>query len=184
MVCPMHHAHGHVGCRQISQWGASLDIENVLPEYPRPQFVRESWLNLNGVCTSAMYVYLSLSRKACGSSSRATRERRLPLARRSTCRSWCRSPSSRVCRASALTTRYVCMSVCMYACMYVCLYVRMYVCTYVCVHIGHEPDSAHAHDSICGIAMSSPRSSSRPATRCCTLARSTGRRSCMSTETR
>ncbi|WP_024795382.1 DUF2804 family protein [Tomitella biformata] len=29
-------------------WGESLDPDNVLPEYPRPQLVRDSYLNLNG----------------------------------------------------------------------------------------------------------------------------------------
>lgn len=29
-------------------WGENLDKENVLPEYPRPQLVRQSYLNLNG----------------------------------------------------------------------------------------------------------------------------------------
>ena len=29
-------------------WGASLDPANVLPEHPRPQLVRDSYLNLNG----------------------------------------------------------------------------------------------------------------------------------------
>ncbi|MCC3283865.1 glycoside hydrolase family 2 protein [Arthrobacter caoxuetaonis] len=29
-------------------WGEALDPENVLPEYPRPQLVRSSWINLNG----------------------------------------------------------------------------------------------------------------------------------------
>ncbi|ACQ79847.1 glycoside hydrolase family 2 sugar binding [Beutenbergia cavernae DSM 12333] len=29
-------------------WGESLDPENVLPQYPRPQLVRDSYLNLNG----------------------------------------------------------------------------------------------------------------------------------------
>ena len=32
-----------------TQWGEQLDRENVLPEYPRPQFQRNSYLNLNGV---------------------------------------------------------------------------------------------------------------------------------------
>lgn len=32
----------------LTKWGESLDIENVLPEYPRPQLVRGSYLNLNG----------------------------------------------------------------------------------------------------------------------------------------
>ncbi len=29
-------------------WGEQLDINNILPEYPRPQMVRDSYLNLNG----------------------------------------------------------------------------------------------------------------------------------------
>ena len=29
-------------------WGQTLDKQNVLPEYPRPQLVRDSYLNLNG----------------------------------------------------------------------------------------------------------------------------------------
>jgi len=29
-------------------WGEALDPEHILPEYPRPQLVRGSWLNLNG----------------------------------------------------------------------------------------------------------------------------------------
>ena len=33
----------------ITMWGRSVHPENVLPEYPRPQFVREEWLNLNGL---------------------------------------------------------------------------------------------------------------------------------------
>lgn len=35
-------------------WGEALDIENVLPEYPRPQLARESFLSLNGVWRYAM----------------------------------------------------------------------------------------------------------------------------------
>lgn len=30
-------------------WADKVDINNVLPEYPRPQMVRDRWLNLNGV---------------------------------------------------------------------------------------------------------------------------------------
>jgi len=33
----------------ITKWGRKLDFEHPLPEYPRPQFVRDSYLNLNGV---------------------------------------------------------------------------------------------------------------------------------------
>ncbi|CAM2906526.1 DUF2804 domain-containing protein [Prescottella defluvii] len=32
----------------ITPWGDALDPDNVLPEYPRPQLVRDSYLNLNG----------------------------------------------------------------------------------------------------------------------------------------
>lgn len=34
--------------RLLSPWGEKLDKNNVLPEYPRPQFVRDSYINLNG----------------------------------------------------------------------------------------------------------------------------------------
>lgn len=33
----------------LTPWGKKLDRNNVLPEYPRPQFVRDSYINLNGV---------------------------------------------------------------------------------------------------------------------------------------
>ena len=29
-------------------WGQNLDKENILQEYPRPQFKRDSYMNLNG----------------------------------------------------------------------------------------------------------------------------------------
>ncbi|MEU3116823.1 sugar-binding domain-containing protein [Micromonospora chalcea] len=32
----------------LTPWGSTLDPERVLPEYPRPQFARDSYLNLNG----------------------------------------------------------------------------------------------------------------------------------------
>lgn len=34
--------------RLMTKWGEALDAENVLPEYPRPQFMRNSYRNLNG----------------------------------------------------------------------------------------------------------------------------------------
>ncbi|WP_224372641.1 LamG-like jellyroll fold domain-containing protein [Hyalangium versicolor] len=34
--------------RLRTEWGDELDPNNPLPEYPRPQLVREKWLNLNG----------------------------------------------------------------------------------------------------------------------------------------
>ncbi|MGW9630993.1 glycoside hydrolase family 2 protein [Agromyces sp. NPDC055520] len=33
----------------LTEWGEQLDREHPLPEYPRPQLARESYLNLNGV---------------------------------------------------------------------------------------------------------------------------------------
>jgi beta-galactosidase/beta-glucuronidase len=32
----------------LTRWGRVLDADHPLPEYPRPQLVRERWLNLNG----------------------------------------------------------------------------------------------------------------------------------------
>ncbi|MGX6511731.1 DUF2804 family protein [Rhodococcus sp. SJ-2] len=32
----------------ITEWGESLDADSVLPEYPRPQLVRDSYVNVNG----------------------------------------------------------------------------------------------------------------------------------------
>lgn len=32
----------------MSRWGKEVDVKNVLPEYPRPNLVRDSYLNLNG----------------------------------------------------------------------------------------------------------------------------------------
>ena len=33
---------------RLTPWGEALDVDHPLPEYPRPQLVRESHLNLNG----------------------------------------------------------------------------------------------------------------------------------------
>lgn len=35
--------------RVMTEWGAKVAPDNAWPEYPRPQFVRERWLNLNGL---------------------------------------------------------------------------------------------------------------------------------------
>ena len=32
----------------LTRWGETLDKNNVLGEYPRPQMRRENWTNLNG----------------------------------------------------------------------------------------------------------------------------------------
>ena len=39
---------GDVLNRLTTVWGENLDTENVLPEYPRPQLMRDSFINLNG----------------------------------------------------------------------------------------------------------------------------------------
>lgn len=39
----------------FTPWGQNLDKNNVLPEYPRPQLVRDSYLNLNGEWDYAIY---------------------------------------------------------------------------------------------------------------------------------
>lgn len=33
----------------LTRWGRALDRDRPLPDYPRPQLVRDSWVNLNGV---------------------------------------------------------------------------------------------------------------------------------------
>ena len=33
----------------LTPWGEALDREHPLPEYPRPQLRRNSYLNLNGI---------------------------------------------------------------------------------------------------------------------------------------
>ncbi|NLG41911.1 MAG: glycoside hydrolase family 2, partial [Phycisphaerae bacterium] len=33
----------------MTRWAADVTPQNVHPEYPRPQMVREQWLNLNGL---------------------------------------------------------------------------------------------------------------------------------------
>jgi beta-galactosidase/beta-glucuronidase len=37
------------GDRIMTEWAADVDPSNVLPEYPRPQMMREEWMNLNGM---------------------------------------------------------------------------------------------------------------------------------------
>ena len=38
-----------VGDRIMTHWGENIDPSEVLPEYPRPQMVRDQWMNLNGL---------------------------------------------------------------------------------------------------------------------------------------
>ncbi len=38
----------------MTKWGRELDFSNPLPEYPRPQFVRDSFINLNGLWNCAV----------------------------------------------------------------------------------------------------------------------------------
>jgi beta-galactosidase/beta-glucuronidase len=38
-----------VGEKIKTDWAGKVDLQNVLPEYPRPQMVRENWKNLNGL---------------------------------------------------------------------------------------------------------------------------------------
>ena len=40
-----HPANGHL----MTRWSRDVSPNNVWPEYPRPQLVRERWLNLNGL---------------------------------------------------------------------------------------------------------------------------------------
>ena len=42
------------GDRIMTEWGENLDPTNVLPEYPRPQLVRDEWMNLNGLWNYAI----------------------------------------------------------------------------------------------------------------------------------
>ena len=37
------------GDRILTEWGEKLTADDPLPEYPRPQMVRDQWLNLNGL---------------------------------------------------------------------------------------------------------------------------------------
>ncbi len=46
--CPRLVAQTEVKGRLTTRWTNSVDPEHVLPEYPRPQLTRRSWVNLNG----------------------------------------------------------------------------------------------------------------------------------------
>ena len=39
-----------------TRWTDSIDRNNPLPEYPRPQMERENWMSMNGVYDYAMLI--------------------------------------------------------------------------------------------------------------------------------
>ncbi len=39
-----------VGDKLKTVWAEKIDPNAPLPEYPRPQMVRDNWKNLNGLC--------------------------------------------------------------------------------------------------------------------------------------
>ena len=43
-----------VGDHIMTEWGENLSPENVHQEYPRPQLVRDEWVNLNGMWNYAI----------------------------------------------------------------------------------------------------------------------------------
>ncbi|MDR1734647.1 MAG: glycoside hydrolase family 2 [Oscillospiraceae bacterium] len=53
----------------LTQWGKALDKDKPLPEYPRPQFRRSEWLNLNGIwdfaITPSGQPFAGFDRKIC-----------------------------------------------------------------------------------------------------------------------
>ena len=42
------------GDRIMTEWGEKVTPKNVWQEYPRPQLVRDNWLNLNGLWDYAL----------------------------------------------------------------------------------------------------------------------------------
>jgi hypothetical protein len=48
-LAPMAHAWEPAEVTLMTPWAADVDPANTLPEYPRPQLVREDWQNLNGL---------------------------------------------------------------------------------------------------------------------------------------
>lgn len=54
LALPLRAQWAPAGDRIRTAWGETLDPANVLPEYPRPQMVRDAWLNLNGLWNYAI----------------------------------------------------------------------------------------------------------------------------------
>ena len=53
--------------RQLyTRWGENLDKENVLGEYPRPLFKRDSYMNLNGGVGVCVYKRIPAARTFSG----------------------------------------------------------------------------------------------------------------------
>lgn len=48
-VSSLNAAWAPVGGQLLTKWGRNIDVNNVLPEYPRPQMERSEWKNLNGL---------------------------------------------------------------------------------------------------------------------------------------
>lgn len=49
----------------LTKWGKRLDKNNPLSEYPRPQFVRDSYISLNGMWKCAFYGMPDCDGKCC-----------------------------------------------------------------------------------------------------------------------
>lgn len=49
LSCDAHDSWKPVGERIMTRWSESMDPSDILPEYPRPQLVRDEWKNLNGL---------------------------------------------------------------------------------------------------------------------------------------
>lgn len=63
----------------LTPWGEALDKNAVLQEYPRPQLVRESYYNLNGLWDYAITPPTPAPARGTGRSScRFRRKRRCP----------------------------------------------------------------------------------------------------------
>jgi hypothetical protein len=45
----------------MTRWAKQVSPENALPEYPRPQMVRQQWQNLNDLweCTVSLILFMN-----------------------------------------------------------------------------------------------------------------------------